>query len=211
MTSVNKNTRKLTTTKITDENFDVDYIENFLIDKYANNLFKKLENVEYDSDEQSSIIIYGKKYNIPRKQTSYGEPNLTYKYSNNEVSPRNWNDTEIGMKLKKIAIKLSKITGVDYNFCLINNYKDGSNSIGYHSDDEKELGDNPIIAGLSLGSARKIYFKSNKTKDVKILNLKHNSVFLMRGTTNKYWKHSIPKTTKPLGRRISLTFRKIIM
>ena len=102
-----------------------------------------------------------------------------------------------------------KIACATFNYALINNYIDQTNCIGYHSDDEKELGKYPVIAGLSLGQEREIYFKSNITDEVKKISLPHNSFFVMFYPTNKFWKHSIPKTTRRLGQRISLTFRSV--
>jgi alkylated DNA repair dioxygenase AlkB len=193
--------------KIRDTNLKIDYMENFFKDNFAKKLFNDLDDIQYDSEESSSISIFGKIFKIPRKQVSFGDPKLKYMFSGNIVYANDWNATKIGLVLKKIAEKLEKMTNQKYNYVLVNNYENCSNSIGYHSDDEGDLVKNAIIAGISLGSTRKIKFKCNKTVIVKDIILNNNSLFLMRNPTNKFWKHSIPKTKKKIGKRISLTFR----
>jgi alkylated DNA repair dioxygenase AlkB len=197
-------------------------ITNFLDINMADTLFEKLKHIKYNSDEQSMVKIMGKEFKIPRKQTAYGEPNTTYHFSGTSVQANDWSEGNLSTRedfdkynsdirgmLKWVAKKAGKIACATFNYALINNYIDQTNCIGYHSDDEKELGKYPVIAGLSLGQEREIYFKSNITDEVKKISLPHNSFFVMFYPTNKFWKHSIPKTTRRLGQRISLTFRSV--
>lgn len=200
-------------------------VTKFLDGKFADELYRDLKNIEYNTDEESKVRIMGKMIPIPRKQTAYGEPDVHYHFAGSTVSARNWNhdmqndnenitndkalDMKVGRMLKKVSVILGNFLNTQFNYSLINNYIDGNNYIGYHADDEKELGRNPIIAGISFGEEREIYFKSMIDGKVVKVKLPHNSLFVMFDPTNKYWKHSIPKTSKHIGQRISLTFRSI--
>jgi DNA oxidative demethylase len=166
------------------------------------------------------IKIFGEQYQIPRKQIAFGQPGANYHFSGSSVQPYDWNQTDqsmnqkVGRKLKDLALRVSKLVCTDYNYVLCNNYLDQTKCIGYHQDDEKELGEFGIISGISLGQQREIYFKSNIDGQVIKIPLPsgkgpHNSLYCMFYPTNKYWKHSIPRSMKRIGQRISLTFRKI--
>jgi alkylated DNA repair dioxygenase AlkB len=191
------------------------FIPNFLDETYANDLFDTLKNIKYNSDEDSMIKIMGKQMKIPRKQIAFGDPNANYHFSGTSVKASDWyNDnncinSRAGRELMVIASRIGRLTGTEYNYVLVNNYVDQTNSIGYHSDDEKELGKYPTIAGISLGQERDIYFKSNETDEIVKISLPHNSLYVMIHPTNQNWKHSIPKKAKRLGQRISLTYRCI--
>lgn len=191
--------------------FAVDYLD----DEYARKLFNELKRIQYNTDDQSMIKIYGKSFKIPRKQIAFGDTNTNYHFSGTSVGTYDWNKTDnslnsmMGRKLKELVKTISEIACFDFNYILVNNYLDQTNSIGYHSDDEKELGRYPVIAGISLGQEREIYFKSNITNEVIKISLPHNSLYVMYYPTNKYWKHAIPKSGKPMRQRISLTFRNI--
>jgi alkylated DNA repair dioxygenase AlkB len=99
--------------------------------------------------------------------------------------------------------------GINFNTCLANLYRDGKDSMGWHADNEKVLGENPVIASISLGGVRRFQWK-HKTKSLKKeLALEHGSLLLMKGSMQHFWKHQLPKTTKQISPRINLTFRKI--
>lgn len=205
-------------------------VTKFFDEKFSDELFRDLKNIKYNTDEESKVRIMGKMIAIPRKQTAYGEPDVNYHFAGSTVSARNWNydithdgniiddknitddkvlDMKVGKMLKKVSVILGNFLNTKFNYTLINNYINGNNYIGYHADDEKELGKNPIIAGISFGEEREIYFKSMIDEKVIKIKLPHNSLFVMFDPTNKYWKHSIPKKSKSIGQRISLTFRSI--
>jgi alkylated DNA repair dioxygenase AlkB len=185
----------------------VQVIYNYLPIDYADKLFEDLQSIQYNTDEQSMIKIMGRELKIPRKQTSYGDPKANYHFSGTSVKANDWDASKVGRKIKYIAQKVGKTTCENFNYTLVNNYLDQTNCIGYHSDDEKELGEYPVVAGISLGQEREMYFKSNVTCEVVKVSLPHNSFYVMYYPTNKFWKHSIPRTTKYMGQRISLTFR----
>lgn len=196
--------------------FSIHLIRNYFDDDYADKLFNDLKQIRYNSDEESMIRMYGKRVKIPRQQTAYGELGTTYHFSGISVAARDWTlddgtvNTRVGHELQHISKLVGRSSCSKFNYALINNYHDQNDNIGYHSDDEKELGEYPIVAGISLGHAREIYFKSNLTGEVKKILLPHNSLVIMHYPTNSNWKHSIPKKpTQLMGQRISLTFRSV--
>jgi alkylated DNA repair dioxygenase AlkB len=180
--------------------------KNFYNKQIADEIYVRLKK-EIIYDKNSVIRIFGKNIPIPRKQTAFGDPGTTYTFSGMTVKAKPW--TSI---LNKIKSQVEIATGKKYNFCLVNYYENGNNYIGYHKDDEKDLGKNPSIASLSFGQERKFYFKSdNKSLPVVKTKLSHGSLCYMMHPTNIYWKHSVPKESvkicsKP---RINLTFRWI--
>lgn len=195
-----------------DTGLNIHYIEKFINRRNLKTTFKILNELEYNPPEESKVLIMGKYINIPRSQIGYGDPGTFYRFSGNIVHAKNWlNDGPIETILRKIRYQLEIYTGVRYNFVLINKYENGNQYIGYHSDDEKDLGEEPMIAGISFGATRPIYFRDKDTQKTDIeINLEPGSVVLMKHPTNLYWKHTIPRTSKQIGARISLTFRKML-
>jgi len=155
--------------------------------------------------QQDTITIFGKPYKQPRLTALYATNNKPYSYSNITMQPHAFTD-----ELKAIKSKIDIAVNTKFTPCLLNLYRDGSDSNGWHADNEKELGINPVIASLSLGAERLFHFKHKNNKDLKRkLTLQHGSMLLMKGTTQHYWLHQIPKTKKIIGKRINLTFRII--
>lgn len=192
---------------------NVHYTSEFINKIDSKVIFKILEKrLVYNPANESKVLILGKYIDIPRTQTAYGDPGTFYKFAGNVVYAKNWlNNGPVENIVRDIGEKLELYSGTKFNFVLINRYKNGSQYIGFHSDDEEGLGDEPKIAGVSFGAIRPIYFQNKKTgtTDIKI-DLEPGSVLLMNHPTNVYWKHSIPKTSKEIGIRISLTYRKMI-
>ena len=183
------------------------YIPQFYSAKKAKKIFKKLEKkIEYNTDEESKVVIFGKEFQIPRKQVGFGEPGTTYSFAGNTVKAKPWPKF-----LLKIKEDVEKATGLKFNFCLLNRYKDGEDLIHYHADDEDDLGDEIHVAGVSFGTERDFLLKNNADKDVIKYNLGVGSLIVMKHPTNSYWKHSIPKRTGVKTPRVSLTFRLIVL
>ena len=112
--------------------------------------------------------------------------------------------------LQKIKSYVENVSNTNFTTVLLNQYRDGKDSNGWHADDEKELGVNPMIASVSFGTERNFQLKHNSDKTPKKnIVLEHGSLLIMQGTTQHFWKHQIPKTSKAVGSRINLTFRVI--
>jgi len=155
--------------------------------------------------ETGFIKIFGKTHQIPRLQAWYADNKIEYTYSGKKLQRHNWNKL-----LLEIKEKIETITSFKFNSVLANLYRDGNDSMGLHSDDEKELGKNPVIASLSLGESREIYFKHKNKKLNLIIPQANGQLLVMHGKTQEYWKHEIKKTKKIKKPRINLTFRNII-
>ena len=155
--------------------------------------------------QQDNIRVYGKTHPQPRLTALYGDEGLSYSYSNIKMQPHPWN-----LLLQKIKSEVENVAETNFSTVLLNNYRNGKDSNGWHADNEKELGLNPIIASVSFGAERVFQLKHNTDKDQKKnIILQHGSLLLMKGTTQHFWKHQIPKTAKPIEPRINLTFRLI--
>ena len=168
-----------------------------------NNWFEScMEDIEW---VEGTIKIFGKEHKIPRLQAWYADQNINYSYSGKKLVRNNWNNV-----LKDIKNKVELITSTKFNSVLGNLYRNGSDSMGLHSDDEKELGNEPVIASFSLGEERDISFK-HKIKEIKFsIPQENGKLIVMSGPTQKYWKHEVKKTTKFKKPIINLTFRNII-
>jgi len=186
-------------------NAELFYYPQFFQAKKADNLLSVLkEGIEWT---QNTIRFYGKESLVPRLEAWYGDEGKSYAYSGIYMNPKPWTP-----ELLSIKQAIEPVAGVSFNSVLINYYRNGKDRVAWHSDDEKELGQNPIIGSVSLGAERKFklrhkQYKANGLKH-EIL-LRHGSFLLMQGTTQHHWMHEIPRTAKPIGPRINLTFRII--
>ena len=190
--------------KILDKQGQVFYAEDFLTFSDQANYFDDLQSkVSWKKDK---IKLFGKEIPIPRYQAWYGDEGARYKYSNLILEPIPWIDSL--MTLKKLV---SKECGTEFNACLVNLYETGSDYAAYHADNEKELGENPTIASLSLGGERLFHLKNNHTKELVKITLAPGSLLLMKNELQHHWIHQLPKTKKGVLPRINLTFRKIMI
>ena len=157
---------------------------------------------------QESILVWGKMYRQPRLVAWFGDEGSNYTYSGITLNPIPW--TDLLFDIKK---RVETVTSADFNSVLLNYYRDNRDSMGFHSDDEAELGQNPVIASLSLGEERTLVLKHRTSKLAKPvrLRLESGSLLLMKGETQRHWKHGIAKETRRCGPRINLTFRRIVM
>ena len=155
--------------------------------------------------QQDEVILFGKLIRTARKVAWYGDPGLTYTYSQKTKQPNPWT-----VALKELKKRVEKECGTTFNSCLLNLYQDGSEGMSWHADDEKELDPKGQIASLSLGASRDFCFKHKETKQKKILLLESGSLLVMKENTQKHWLHSLPKRKKIKTPRINLTFRNIL-
>ncbi|HVX49172.1 MAG TPA: alpha-ketoglutarate-dependent dioxygenase AlkB [Chitinophagaceae bacterium] len=155
--------------------------------------------------KHEAIKMFGKQVMQPRLTAWYGDAGKSYSYSGITMQPQAW--TLVLLQIKQRAEALS---GACFNSALLNYYRNGNDSMGWHRDDEKELGINPVIASVSFGAARKFQFRNYADKSVvRNIQLTHGSLLLMRGQTQHYWQHQLPKTSTATGPRVNITFRVI--
>lgn len=165
-------------------------------------LKKLLNNILW---EEGSIKIFGKEVIIPRKQCWIADQGIHYSYSRKILKRYEWND-----ELLILKAKVERITNYKFNSVLANLYRDGKDSMGWHADNEIELGEKPLIASLSLGSNRNLNIRDNITKKIIKISQDHGSLTIMEPELQKNAQHSISKTKLDVSPRINLTFRNII-
>ncbi len=182
---------------------DITYFPNFFAAEKARQLFESL--VDSIPWQQDKIRVYGKVHDQPRLTALFGDNKKLYSYSGITMHPHLFTP-----ELLQIRNAIEKEVNTTFTTCLLNYYRDGKDSNGWHADDEKELGTNPIIASVSLGAERFFHLrnKADKSQKHKIL-LENGSLLLMRGKTQHCWQHQLPKTSRAIDGRINLTFRII--
>ena len=173
--------------------------------------FSKIESDFYFKEltdnifwKQESMNMYGKRINFPRLTAWYGENDKPYSFSGITLNPLPWSSNLLDIK-NKIEPKAC----VTFNSVLLNRYRDGNDSISWHTDAEPELGKNPIIASVNFGETRNFQLRHVNTKEKIEIELIHGSLLIMQGELQHYWQHQIPKTTRKVKERINLTFRVI--
>lgn len=157
--------------------------------------------------EQKVIKIYGRQMPSPRLTAWYGDAGAAYSYSGISLEPLPWLPV-----LLEIKARIESISETRFNSVLANQYRGGGDSMGWHSDDEPTLGERPVIASVSFGAARRFILRHKKKKDLERVEfpLGDGDLLVMRGETQKFWKHQVPKTRQQVGVRVNLTFRKIV-
>lgn len=156
--------------------------------------------------ETHRIRMFGRMVDSPRLSCWIGDAGAGYVYSGTRFEPRPW--TPMLLELRQ---RIEQACGKGFNSVLANLYRDGRDGMGWHSDDEPELGVQPVIASLSLGATRRFSFKHRREDgQALVLQLNAGSLLLMRGDTQRNYRHALPKTVKAVGERINLTFRRIL-
>ena len=185
------------------ENGEYLYIQNFFDKKDSDNFLKSLrENIIW---KQESMNMYGKKIDFPRLTSWYGENDKPYTFSGITLQPLPWNS-----EILEIKNKIEPKANVVFNSVLLNLYRDGNDSISWHTDAERELGKNPVIASVNFGETRKFQLRHIKSKEKIEIELTHGSLLIMQGELQHFWQHQVPKTKEKKMERINLTFRVII-
>ncbi len=185
-------------------NAKLTYISNFIEPNEADIYFNSLKStIDWQQDD---ITVFGKTYKQPRLTALFANNAKPYSYSNITMHPKPFT-----AELQKLKNKIEEEINHKFSTVLLNLYRDGNDSNGWHADNEKELGKNPIIASLSLGEVRPFNFKHRQLKNERHkLNLEHGSLLIMSGEMQHFWLHQIAKTKKSIGERLNLTFRTII-
>jgi alkylated DNA repair dioxygenase AlkB len=185
------------------DNGEYIFIPNFFNKLDSDNFLQSLkENIEW---KQESMNMYGKKIDFPRLTAWYGDSDKPYSFSGIKLNPAPWNEILLNIK-NKIELESS----VKYNSVLLNRYRNGNDSISWHTDAEKELGRNPVIASVNFGATRKFQLRHIHTKEKLEVELTHGSLLIMQGELQHFWQHQVPKTAQNVSERINLTFRTII-
>lgn len=163
----------------------------------------KFKNIKWRHDK---IKLYGKEIFLPRFSAWYGDDNKPYTYSGLTLHPNKWNKG-----LLYIKDKIEKISNCNFNSVLMNWYRDGEDYISWHTDAEKELGQNPTIGSVNFGETRRFLIRRIYNYNVKLeFPLKHGTLLIMSGELQHFWQHSVPKQKGVKNSRVNLTFREII-
>lgn len=154
-----------------------------------------------------SIKMFGRVVQSPRLSSWHGDPGATYRYSGLHLEPRAWTPSLLEAK-ELVESALDR----EFNSVLANLYRDGDDAMGWHADDEPELGENPSIASLSLGATRRFTLKHRQRAELRLaVELEPGSLLVMSGSTQRDYKHALPRTKRAVGPRINLTFRSILL
>lgn len=176
----------------------IEFIENFIKD--TDIIFRDLfDNTPWRQDR---VVVYGKEYDVPRLQQWYGDG--SYAYSGIRMEPLPWTD-----RLKELKQAVEEKCEHEFNSVLLNLYRNGNDTVGWHSDDEPELGDQPSIVSLSFGAARDFIMRNKLTQEKKCFSLTDGSFLYMFGKSQEEWEHSLPRRKRVIMPRINLTFRNI--
>jgi alkylated DNA repair dioxygenase AlkB len=198
-----KQSQKINTGLTVIENGEYIFLPNYF-NKVESDLF--LNNLKSNINwKQESMNMYGKQLNFPRLTAWYGDNDKPYSFSGIKLSPQPWNED-----LLQIKNKIEPKALVNFNSVLLNRYRNGNDSISWHTDAEKELGKNPIIASVNFGATRKFQLRHIHTKEKLEIELTHGSLLIMQGELQHFWQHQVPKTAQIVTERINLTFRVII-
>ena len=198
-------TENQSSTVFTIEDGKLDYFPTAFDARSAESYLQRLiDDIDW---RQDNITIAGKLIPIPRLQAWFGDPGMYYTYSGLKMTPGAWPSVVADVKQA-----VERVTGRSFNSALVNYYRDGQDSVGWHSDNERELGEDPVIASVSFGARRVFELKHKKKKTLRKaqIQLDSGSILVMSGQTQKYWKHQLPRDRNIKSPRLNLTFRTIV-
>ena len=180
-----------------------DYRPEYLESDYATLLLRRLDREM--PWRQLPITLFGRTVLQPRLIAWCSDDDVHYQYSGTRLSPKPWI-----AGLDELRMRLHAESSVPFNSVLVNAYRDGQDSMGWHADDEPELGSSPTIASVSLGQARVMRVRPRGGGSSRGCLLEHGSLLMMSGNSQRDWVHSVPKSKRPLNLRINLTFRRVL-
>lgn len=181
---------------------ELSYFAGFLDPAQADRL---LACLLHEIDWQSGRVrLFGREYPIPRLQAFQGDTGVHYRYSGQRLAATPWHPALLALKQQ-----LEQLCQQPFNALLLNLYRDGEDAMGWHADNEPELGHCPLIASVSLGARRRFRLRHNRSRISHALELEHGSLLLMGGPTQHHWQHCLPRTRRCQQPRINLTFRLI--
>jgi alkylated DNA repair dioxygenase AlkB len=182
---------------------EVYYLPGFVGPESAGILFERLR-AGLDWREED-IVVAGREVKVPRLVCWHGDEGAVYRYSGVDHLPLPWTD-----ELLDIKARIEQCCGRGFNSALCNLYRDGSDSMGWHADKEKELGRDPYIASLSLGAERLFRLRHDRSGETLDVPLGNGALLLMGGSLQHHWRHCVPKSKGIASARINLTFRMIV-
>lgn len=184
--------------------FTASLYQPFLPAADADRIFRSLtDNLPW---YQARLKLFGRWHWSPRLQCWIADEGVAYTYSGLTMTPESWPED-----LARLRDHVSDLAGVPFNSVLCNSYRDGHDSMGWHSDDEPELGEAPVVASVTFGAERPFQFRrTGERRLATSVPLGHNSLLIMPSGLQSHWQHGIPKTRKPIGPRLNLTFRRIV-
>lgn len=192
--------QQLTLFDLNDNPPPVEYIPNFLTKAESDQLFNHCLTLSW---QQNNITLMGKTMPVPHLECTYGDAGCDYLYSKSVLlKPLPWT-----VPLQEMRSQIEIATGYRYNLVICNRYRTGLDSIGWHADNEPSMGVSPAIASVTLGATRKFQLRPNRGGKPIDFWLEHGSLLLMKPGCQQEWVHQVPKTSKPIGERINLTFR----
>ncbi len=180
----------------------ITYLEQVITPAMADSCFARLQNAIAWQTE--NLMMFGKTVRVPRLVAWYGDPGSRYTYARVAHEPLPWLPL-----LADIKQHVEALCHCTFNSVLANYYRDGQDYMGWHSDNESELGEKPVIASFSLGATRKFVLRHKQHATKITLNLTHGSLLIMHANTQQHWQHSLPKMKRVTAPRINLTFRNI--
>ena len=171
----------------------------------ADELFAELlHSLEW---RQEALLIFGEHRAVPRLVAWYGDRDAIYTYSGTRHVPLPWTPA-----LARVRARVGTLCGCGFNAVLANRYRSGQDAMGWHADDEPELGEEPVIASLSLGATRRFRLRHRARRhDIHAFDLPHGSLLVMSGAIQRCWMHCLARTSRPVGERINLTFRRVLI
>jgi alkylated DNA repair dioxygenase AlkB len=183
---------------------EVCYWPEAFVEPEASQRFSELRNdIEWRGEE---VVVFCRRHPVPRLVAWHGDAGARYTYSGTPHEPSPWTPA-----LERIRERVQALADCEFNSVLLNLYRDGRDGMGWHADDEPELGPDPVIAAVSLGAARRFCLRHRRHRGTRLdLALGQGSLLLMSGATQRHWVHSVPKTVVPVGERINLTFRSVM-
>lgn len=181
---------------------DVWLVDGFVSENEVSGIMRRID--EEARWRQHVIRMFGREIPSPRLTAFQGDDGVRYSYSGLTLDAAPWSPS-----VGAIRDRVEEVVGHGFNSVLINKYRSGSDSMGWHADDEKELGEEPVIASVSLGGERRFVLRNNETGEKRETTLSSGSLLVMGGRSQHDWKHAVPKTKKDVGVRINLTFRQI--
>ncbi|MGI9308589.1 MAG: alpha-ketoglutarate-dependent dioxygenase AlkB family protein [Gammaproteobacteria bacterium] len=182
-------------------NLNEEFLSRAAADRYLDLLRKTVDW------QQDTLKLFGREHRIPRLHQWYADEGVTYRWSGLSMQACQWIEP-----LQDIREQLEAATGERFNSVLVNLYRDGKDSMGWHADDEPELGSQPTIASISLGAERELRLRRKDDNGVtETLSLPHGSLLLMAGNSQHEWQHSLPKRRRVKEPRINLTYRNVLI